>query len=458
MSSLSTSLINSGNALQVYSEALAVVQDNVTNANTPGFASQTATLVAQPFDLATGAPGGVALGTTQSSRNQYAEQSVRTEQTAYSYDQQQVSDLSTAQNYFSLSSTSGIAPDISALFESFSALSVTPNDSVARQTVLNDATTVAQDFNDAADGLLSQGNNLQQATTGTITAINQLGATIAQLNTQHSVDPDGGVDAGVDAQLNSALDQLSQYVNFSVLQQPDGEVSVYLGGQTPLVMGQQAYTIQGDFSTPQTAILSSSGTDVTAQLTGGQLGAELNDNNNVLPSYVSGLNSLAQTLADQVNSALNEGIDENGAAPTTNLFTYDATTGAALTLAVNPLTPDQIAAATPGAPGGNGNALALAALANAPVANGYTFAQAYGNLGAQVGSDLSTAQNNSTTDQSLLSQAQSLRQQVSGVSLDAEAENLMLYERSYDAISKMLGVLNSLSLDIVNLLPPVSSS
>jgi flagellar hook-associated protein 1 len=458
MGTLSTSLINSANALQVYSDALDVIQNNVTNANTPGYVEQTPTLVAQPFDLTTGAPGGVGLGPTQSSRNQYAEQNVRTEQTAYSYDQQQVSDLSTAQNYFSLSTTSGIGPDISSLFNSFSALSVTPNDTVARQTVLNDATTVAQDFNDAASGLLSQANNLQQATTSTITAINQLGGTIAELNSQHSLDSTGQVDAGVDAQLNSSLDQLSQYVNFSVLQQPDGEISVYLGGQTPLVLGQQSYAIQGDFSTPQTAILSSSGTDITDQLTGGQLGAQLNDSNNVLPSYVSGLNTLAQTLADQVNGALNQGIDENGAAPTTNLFSYDATTGAALTLAVNPLTPDQIAAATPGAPGGNGNALAVAALANSQVVGGYTFAQAYGNLGGQVGSDLSTAQNNSTTDQSLLSQAQSLRQQVSGVSLDSEAVNLMQYERSYDAISKMLGVLTSLTLDVVNLLPPISSS
>jgi flagellar hook-associated protein 1 len=458
MGTLSTSLINSADALQVYSDALDVIQNNVTNANTPGYVEQTPTLVAQPFDLTTGAPGGVGLGPTQSSRNQYAEQNVRTEQTAYSYDQQQVSDLSTAQNYFSLSTTSGIGPDISSLFNSFSALSVTPNDTVARQTVLNDATTVAQDFNDAASGLLSQANNLQQATTSTITAINQLGGTIAELNSQHSLDSTGQVDAGVDAQLNSSLDQLSQYVNFSVLQQPDGEISVYLGGQTPLVLGQQSYAIQGDFSTPQTAILSSSGTDITDQLTGGQLGAQLNDSNNVLPSYVSGLNTLAQTLADQVNGALNQGIDENGAAPTTNLFSYDATTGAALTLAVNPLTPDQIAAATPGAPGGNGNALAVAALANSPVVGGYTFAQAYGNLGGQVGSDLSTAQNNSTTDQSLLSQAQSLRQQVSGVSLDSEAVNLMQYERSYDAISKMLGVLTSLTLDVVNLLPPISSS
>jgi flagellar hook-associated protein 1 FlgK len=458
MGTLSTSLINSANALQVYSDALDVIQNNVTNANTPGYVEQTPTLVAQPFDLTTGAPGGVGLGPTQSSRNQYAEQNVRTEQTAYSYDQQQVSDLSTAQNYFSLSTTSGIGPDISSLFNSFSALSVTPNDTVARQTVLNDATTVAQDFNDAASGLLSQANNLQQATTSTITAINQLGGTIAELNSQHSLDSTGQVDAGVDAQLNSSLDQLSQYVNFSVLQQPDGEISVYLGGQTPLVLGQQSYAIQGDFSTPQTAILSSSGTDITDQLTSGQLGAQLNDSNNVLPSYVSGLNTLAQTLADQVNGALNQGIDENGAAPTTNLFSYDATTGAALTLAVNPLTPDQIAAATPGAPGGNGNALAVAALANSQVVGGYTFAQAYGNLGGQVGSDLSTAQNNSTTDQSLLSQAQSLRQQISGVSLDSEAVNLMQYERSYDAISKMLGVLTSLTLDVVNLLPPISSS
>jgi flagellar hook-associated protein 1 FlgK len=102
--------------------------------------------------------------------------------------------------------------------------------------------------------------------------------------------------------------------------------------------------------------------------------------------------------------------------------------------------------------------LALAALASAPVVNGYTFAQDYGNLGGQVGSDLSAAQNNSATDQSLLSQAESLRQQISGVSLNSEAESLLQYNRSYDAISKMLGVLNSLSLDIVNLLPPISSS
>jgi len=458
MGNLTTSLINAGNALQVYGSALDVTENNVTNANTPGYAAQTATLEARPFDLVTGAPGGVMLGPTESSRNQFVEQSVRTQQAASAYDQQKVSDLSTAQNYFSLSDTSGIAPAISALFQSFSQLSVTPNDTVARQTVINNATTVAQDFGDTANGLLSQTNDLHQATSTTIATINQLAGTIAEVNSQNTRDVSGGVDAGVDAQLNAALEQLSQYVNFTIIQQPNGPLSVYVGGQTPLVVGAQTYAIQGDFSTPQTAILSSTGADISSQITGGQLGAELDDNNNVLPSYVAGLNTLAQTLADQVNTALNNGIDLNGAAPVTNLFAYNASTGAAATLTVNPLTTDQIAAASPGAPGGNGNALALAALANAPVVNGYTFAQDYGNLGGQVGSDLSAAQNNSATDQSLLSQAETLRQQISGVSLDSEAESLLQYNRSYDAISKMLGVLNSLSLDIVNLLPPISSS
>lgn len=458
MGNLAVSLVNAATAMEAYEGALNVAENNVTNANTPGYADQVATFEAQPFDLATGAPGGVLLGPTQSTRDQYAEQSVRTQQTAVSYDQQQVSDLSTAQNYFSLSTTSGIAPAISQLFDDFSALSVTPNDTVARQTVLNDATALAQDFNQTANGLASQANALQESTSSTINSINQLATTIAQINSEQSQDPAGGTDAGVDANLNAALDQLSQYANFSVLQQPNGQVSVYLGGQSPLVMGDQSFAIQGDFSTPQTAILDSQGNDITSDITGGQLGAELDDNNTLLPSYESSLNTLAQTLADQVNNTLNNGIDENGAAPTTDLFSYNATTGAAATLSVNSLTTDQIAAALPGAPGGNGNALALAALANATVVNGYTFAQAYGNIGAQVGSDLSTAQNNSTTDQALLSQAESMRQQVSGVSLDNEAENLMEYEQSYDAISKMINVLNTLSLDTVNILPPESSS
>jgi flagellar hook-associated protein 1 FlgK len=454
---LLASLLNTANALQVYENALTVTQNNVTNANTPGYAKQRASLEALPLDLSVGLPGGVTLGQTQNSRNGFAEQAVRDQQTALGYYQQKTSDLTPVENYFSLSSTSGIAPAISNLFQSFSQLSVNPNDTVSRQAVLNQATTVAQAFQQTASGLLTQGNNLDQQTHGVIDNINQLAGVIAEINTQSRVNPNGTVDAGVDAQLNSALEQLSQLVNFTALQQPDGSVSVYVGGQTPLVAGSQVYAIQGDFSTPQTAVQSSTGADISGQLTGGELSALLDDKNNAMPSYMGDLNTLAQSLAQQVNDTLNGGIDQNGAAPVTDLFKFDATTGAALTIAVNPLTPDQIAAALPGATGGNENALNLAALANATTTNGATFAQFYGNLGGRVGTDVSTATDNQATKQALLGQAQSLRQQISGVSLDEEAQYMMEYQRSYQAISKMLGIVNSMTDTLMNMMGVVTT-
>jgi flagellar hook-associated protein 1 FlgK len=445
LGNLFAAIANTSNALKAFEDGMTVVSSNVANANTPGYVEQTQTFEAQPLDLTEGLVGGVQAGPMQSSRDQYAEQAVQQQQTALGFYTQKVADLTPAQSYFSLSSTSGVAPAMDALFSSFSQLSVNPNGAVERQAVLNAATTVAQQFNDSANGLLNQGTNLNQQAQSIIGNINQLASTIAEVNSQNRVDPSGTVNAGVDAQLYSSLEQLSQYVNFTTLQQPDGTVTVLLGGQTPLVSGDQAYDIQGDFSTPQTAVLSSTGADITSQITSGQLSAVLDDKNNVIPGYLNSLNTLAQSVADQVNSALDNGIDQNGAAPTTDLFTYDPVQGAAQTLAVNPLTTDQIAAALPGAPGGNGNALALAQLQNATGVNGYTFDGYYGNIGGQVGNDVSSATNTETTKQSLLTQAQTLRQQVSGVSLDTEAETLMAYQKSYEASSKMFTVLNELT-------------
>ncbi|MBZ5608624.1 MAG: flagellar hook-associated protein FlgK [Acidobacteriia bacterium] len=452
MGNLLTSLLNNAGALKVFEQALTVTENNVTNANTPGYVRQSMSFEAAPFDLTVGLPGGVVAGPVQSSRDAFAEQAVRDQQTASGYYQQKTADLTPAETYFDLSGTSGLAPSISAMFQSFSQLSVSPNDTVSRQAVLDSAAQVAQNFNHTASGLLSQVADTAQQTRSTIDNINHLAAMIAGVNTENRVDPQGSINAGVDAQLNSDLEQLSQLVNFKALEQPDGTVTVYVGGQTPLVVAGQVYSIQGDFSTPQAAVLSSTGSDISDQITGGQLSALLDDQNNALPSYVNDLNTLAKSLADQVNTALNSGIDQNGAAPVTDLFQYDASTGSALTMAVNPLTADQIAAALPGAPGGNGNAMNLAALANAKPVNGYTFAQFYGNLGGRVGNDLSSAKDASTTKQALLSQAQSLREQVSGVSLDEEAEHLVEYQRSYQAISKMLGVLNSLTDTLMNII------
>src|SRR5580704_1728479 len=174
LGNLFATMTNTANALKAFENGLATVSNNVTNADTPGYVEQTQTFSAQPFDLFQGLSGGVKAGPVLSSRDQYAEQAVQQQQTALGYYTQKVADLTPAESSFSLSSTSGVAPAMDALFSSFSQLSVNPNGTVERQAVLNAAATVAQQFQGAATGLSSQSANLTQQTQSIIGSVNQL--------------------------------------------------------------------------------------------------------------------------------------------------------------------------------------------------------------------------------------------------------------------------------------------
>jgi len=179
----------------------------------------------------------------------------------------------------------------------------------------------------------------------------------------------------------------------------------------------------------------------------------IQEQNTTLPGYMTSLNTLAQSFSDAVNGQLAQGVDQNGNTPSTPLFSYDLATNAASTIAVNNLTPDQIAAASAGSPGGNGNAVAMAQLANSAQVGGFTFTQFYGNLGSQVGNDVAAAQQDQTQAQSQLTQAQTERSQVSGVSLNDEATKLLQFQQAYDAVGKLVGVLSNLTTTLLDMVP-----
>jgi len=171
-----------------------------------------------------------------------------------------------------------------------------------------------------------------------------------------------------------------------------------------------------------------------------------------LPSYVADLNRLAESFADRVNGILAAGVDVNGDTPAVDLFTFDAANGSALTLAVTEMTPEQIAAALPEAPGGNSNSLNLAALATSGEIDGFTFTEFYGRLGSRVGQGLANARREERSQSLLLSQAQNLRSQVSAVSLDEEAAALIEFQRSYQASAQLFRVLNEMTEVVFTLL------
>jgi flagellar hook-associated protein 1 FlgK len=172
----------------------------------------------------------------------------------------------------------------------------------------------------------------------------------------------------------------------------------------------------------------------------------------VEPALASDLNQMAQSFATAVNTALASGVDQSGNSPAQGLFSFDPAAGAAKTIAVTSLQPSELALADPTAPGGNAVAVDVVNLQKASLVGGATLTQYYGNIAARVGQSLSNAKSDQTMAESLTAQAQSLRSDMQGVSLDQEAMNLLELQRGYDATSQLVKVINQLTEDVINLL------
>ena len=168
------------------------------------------------------------------------------------------------------------------------------------------------------------------------------------------------------------------------------------------------------------------------------------------------LNQLAQQVADQVNQILTSATTPGGQ-PGTPLFTYDATSPAdvASTLTVDP----NLTAA------GWLRRMRHPAMARlwlyptwalhgprrrdwrTDVARVLEFD---GYAGGAAG--LQRANGQTQSGQSL-AQAQAFQTQISGVSLDAEAMNVMELQQGYEAAGKMVSVIDSLAQTLLNMIP-----
>jgi len=426
-------------------KALNVVSNNVTNAKTPGFARQNMNFIAMRFDPAGGLTGGVDAGQLISSRRAHLEQGVYAQSQRFGRFSQTSQSLSRVEPIFDISQQSGLAASIDRLFHSFSQLSVTPNDALARQGVIRSAQGVAFAFNQTTAALGDAAAQADGELRGSIDAINRVGQAIRNLNVELREDSRRLQDPGLDAQIHAALEQLSEFTDFTILRGEDGSFGVYLGGQTPLVIGDKFFPVSGDFSGDTPILRDLMGNDISGQIRQGRVRAFIDLRAGFLPQLQTDLDFLAQSLADRVTQTLLNGVDQNGQTPALDLFTYDSSIGAAATLAVNSIEPHELAAATVEAPGGNGNALNLAALSTGRLVNDFTFSQYYGRIAGHVGRSLSNARDDERAHALLLSQARTLRAETSEVSLDEEAAKLIAFQRAYQASAELVRVLNSLT-------------
>lgn len=448
--SLFVTLRSVAETMRAYERGVTVSQNNVANASTPGYARQVQSLQARPFDLRQGLMGGVESGLTVNTRAGFAERNVWREASLVAEYSTRRDRLASLEAAFPIAEGAGIPAAIDRFFGAFSAAAASPNSPVFRQTILQNARDLVARFQEAATGLSEAARNTGGAITAAAEKINAIAARITEINIARRNNHEARNEPGSDAALHEALEQLAELADFAVLEQPDGTVSVYLGGQSVVAIGTRYYPISADVSGPAAVIRDADGQDITGRIQSGKLGALVDFRNNLVPAYRTDLDSLAVGIASQVNSMLAAGLDRNGFPPTVNLFTYSGAPGA-LSLQVTGITGDQLALAAAGAPGGNGNAVAIAQLAESPVLSGLTYRDFYSRTASAIGRGIAANGQSASAHELLLTQARALRADLSGVSLDEEAAKLIEFQRAYQAAAQMFRIVDEMTQTLLNI-------
>jgi len=419
--SLSSSMLIAVQSMLTDQAAMNVVSNNIANVNTPGYTREIANLSEAPPVSYAGLQYGT--GVTLESVQSVTDSVLQLRLNQETQNQGKFNTLSTGlnqiQTLFNEPAGSGLQNLISQFFNSFQQLSADPTNSGLRQAVTSSAQSLAAGFNQTASALVTQQQDADQAVVQTTQQINQLTAQIAQLNGQISESAGGGQNANTFVDQRSELiNQLSQLVDVQSINSGNGSLTLTTTGGAALVVGNQSFNLQTQVN-PATGFndVYSQGTDITSSIQSGNLAADIQLRDQEIPSISSSLDTLANSLATSVNTQNAAGIDLNGN-PGGNIF----------------VPPTGVA----------GSATALANLQNQNIVSGQTPINYYSGIVFQVGSDASNAASQLSGEQLLVQQLQDQVNAVSGVSLDEEGANLVLYQNAYNASARVASIVASL--------------
>jgi flagellar hook-associated protein 1 len=436
--------------------AISVTTNNLANANTPGYDRQIVEFSEndpiQEGNLSFGT--GVTLDQAQTVRSNVLQLQLNQETQTNGQLDAFVSGMSQVESLFNETAGTGLQTPLSAFFSSLQQLSTNPSDSSLRVGVISAAQNLATAFNQASSALTTQQTALNQSVEQSVGEVNTLTTQVAQLDNQISGLTQSGEDpSALIEQRDVALQNLSNVIGISVIAGNSNNITVTTGNGSPLVVGDQSFALetQTNAATGMQDVFSQ-GQDITSQISAGELGGQIDVRDQQIPSVLNQLDTLASSVENAVNTQSEAGFDLNGN-PGTNLFTTPpaGVTGAAATMGVAITNPSQVAASSDGTAGSNGNANALAAIANQTIVDGQTPSDYYSGTVFQIGNAVSNATAEQTAAQQVTQQLQNQIGALSGVSLNEEAANLTQFQQAYDASARVVTIISQLTEEAINL-------
>ncbi len=301
--SLTGALAIASGGLWNINQQLALISQNVANASTPEYAVES---LSQQSLASGGQPMGVETGVATLNINQALQASVFSENANASALQTTTTALSAID---SVMGTPGSGQDLGSLVtdleNAFSTLNNDPSDPTQQQAVVQAASELATGINTLSAAYTTGRQNAENAIVSEVGTINTTLASIGTISNQIvAAQAEGESTADLENQLDQQEQTLSGLINVQFLPQSNGSVLVMTASGLQLPTdGTSALAVSPATVGPGAAYPGSippitlGGVDVTDQLTGGSLGANITLRDQTLPDYQAGLDEFSENLA-----------------------------------------------------------------------------------------------------------------------------------------------------------------
>jgi len=469
-------------------KSLETTGHNITNVNTEGYSRQRVhQTTSNPVNSAGIIQGtGVRVRGVDRTHDPFVEKRLQKSIAKESFSRYRHEELSQIENIFNEIDNGGLNNVMNQFYNAFRELSSQPDNETMRSVVRDTANLVAKDFHRIRDSLDTLSRGIDQKLGGEIKDVNALSESITELNIRIANLEAGGDETGdLRDQRDLAVKELSRSFQVHTYEDDKNNFIVSAVGVGTIVAGGQFQELAASGASLNQ---SSSGMDgsvevffkarpshkITPKFKSGRLASLIKVRNSDIQHLQGKIDDLAFDFANSVNAIHSRGyvgreinLGPNGEAPASdrkgpvtgvNFFKVTPTKdGAAINLELSDEVKADISnivtAVGPNSPGDNRISLAISKLQHEKFMSGGTatieeeFLKTVGNVGVEVGK----AKLDAEQMEGIRVQVETVKERISGVSLDEETANMVRFQHAYDAAAKVMATANEMFETVLNI-------
>lgn len=461
------------NAMQTARQGAEVAGHNIANASNEAYARQRLK-VATAGSLSTpqGSQGlGVRVSAFEQIRNYALDKSITTEKSVTSYLENkerllvqgeamlgQTLERQTA-DANGLTTAYGLSEGLSLFFNSMQSVSSSPTSHADRQQMLYEAQKLADRFTLIDNRLGALRVNINDDLKDVTAEANAILTNIAELSFRISSSEVG--DAGVANEMRDSrqakIEDLAKIMNFTVTTDDVGRLTLTIAGTKIIEDSNQINTLKTVYGSGDDSgmlYLAESMTGGVVGITSGSAKGIIDARDVEIKTLRTNINSVAKRLIDETNTLHKTGYDLDGNRDATLNF-FDGSSAADIKVNATLLnSPRRFqGSAKANESGDNGIALEMARLQTKAFVDlgGLTISEKYGQVATSFGQSLNSVRVKLGDQKSLEDLFVRQRESISGVSIDEEVANLMVYQRAFQASAKLITTIDELMQEVMSM-------